>query len=553
MIKNIEISNFRNLHDISIPIAPQVTAICGLNATGKSTLLALLGHSAELKRKDGKTIFNTAFRTEFSEIIKGDKDFDPTGTFATVNYTSANTPDTIVDYRKLRVTWPNEKKKIKLPSGDDKIVTSERFRIVSGKSIISKGKAIRKDSKYTWPTFYLGLSRLYPYGETNDSTNKIKKLSFNDEEEKLWYTNTYNNILNTSDIIIDVQYISHKEAAKTVASSTETYPFVSNSAGQDNIGQILFSMISFKRLKTSFESQGKTWDGGLLLIDELDATLHPVAQVKLYKELVDFSKEYNVQVVFTTHSIYLLKIIHKLISSDRRYKDCEIINMTRRNKIVQVDVDPEFDVIYNDLTLNDPFITANSKIPVFTEDKETRWLIQKLLPDYLDRIYFLDATFPCTELLRLRKADPNYFTKAIIVVDGDVDILQIDSANSVNPDSGRNVKNLLSLPCKVPPEVMLYDYLTKEMSAEHPFWAANPQISIMMIEENGPLKSDKYSNLRKEREKNKAWFNDHIDLFENTRIIDYWVQDHQLEWKAFDTDFQKALSAVKREINSNII
>jgi len=553
MIKNIEISNFRNLHDISIPIAPQVTTICGLNATGKSTLLALLGHSAELKRKDGKTIFNSAFRTEFSEIIKGDKNFDPTGTFATVNYVSVDNPDIIVDYRKLRVTWPNEKKKIKMPSGEDKIVISERFRIVSGKSIVLKGKNVRKDSKYTWPTFYLGLSRLYPYGETNDSTNKIKTLSFNNEDEQSWYTSTYNNILNTSDNIIDVQYISHKDAAKTVASSTDTYPFVSNSAGQDNVGQILFSIISFKRLKSAFESQSKKWNGGLLLIDELDATLHPVAQVKLYKELVDFSKEYNVQVVFTTHSIYLLKVIHKLISSNRRYEGCEIINMTRRNKVVQMDVNPEFDIIYNDLTLNDPFIAANSKIPVFTEDKEARWLIQKLLPDYLDKIYFLDATFPCTELLRLRKADPNYFTKAIIIVDGDVDVIQIDAANNVNPDSGRNVKNLFSLPCSVPPEILIYNYLTKEMSADHPYWTSNPHVSIMLIEENSPLKAEKYSHIRKEREKNKAWFNDHIELFESTKIMDHWIQDHQTECKNFAIDFQKALSAVKREVNSNII
>ena len=50
------------------------------------------------------------------------------------------------------------------------------------------------------------------------------------------------------------------------------------------MGLILLAILSFKRLKTSTSN----WSGGVLLIDEIDATLHPAAQ----KRLIDLlSKE----------------------------------------------------------------------------------------------------------------------------------------------------------------------------------------------------------------------------------------------------------------------
>lgn len=77
------------------------------------------------------------------------------------------------------------------------------------------------------------------------------------------------------------------------ATKTKEYNHLGNSAGQDNIGQIISALISFKRLQKEL---GNRYKGGILLIDELDASLYPAAQIKLVDVLHKKSLELNLQV-----------------------------------------------------------------------------------------------------------------------------------------------------------------------------------------------------------------------------------------------------------------
>ena len=76
MFKNIKINNFRVLKNINIDLGRYITVLAGWNATGKSTLLALLANSTELKVGEGRTYSEKQFRAEFSEIIKGSLEYD---------------------------------------------------------------------------------------------------------------------------------------------------------------------------------------------------------------------------------------------------------------------------------------------------------------------------------------------------------------------------------------------------------------------------------------------------------------------------------------------
>ena len=76
MIQKMMIRKFRQFNNIEFYMGKYITAISGHNATGKSTILALLGNCAELKVKEGRPILQNQFRTEFSEIIKGSSKFD---------------------------------------------------------------------------------------------------------------------------------------------------------------------------------------------------------------------------------------------------------------------------------------------------------------------------------------------------------------------------------------------------------------------------------------------------------------------------------------------
>ncbi|WP_140245464.1 AAA family ATPase, partial [Vibrio parahaemolyticus] len=101
----------------------------------------------------------------------------------------------------------------------------------------------------------------------------------------------------------------------TLGISTEHYDWQSNSAGQDNLGKILLALISFKRLKNSFPDN---YQGGILAIDEIDATLYPGSQVQLLNLLGSIAKKENVQIIATTHSLQMLERISELKSTPGR-------------------------------------------------------------------------------------------------------------------------------------------------------------------------------------------------------------------------------------------
>ena len=71
MFKDIRIKDFRLFKEQKIVLGRQITVLCGRNSTGKSTILGMLANSGELKKKDGTTYTNKAFKAEFSELFKG--------------------------------------------------------------------------------------------------------------------------------------------------------------------------------------------------------------------------------------------------------------------------------------------------------------------------------------------------------------------------------------------------------------------------------------------------------------------------------------------------
>ena len=72
--------------------------------------------------------------------------------------------------------------------------------------------------------------------------------------------------------------------------------------------QIMYLLLSFIKLKTEYDNIGEPWPGGILLIDELDATLHPAAQIRLIDLIYKVCKQFNFQAVFTTHSLQIWNI-----------------------------------------------------------------------------------------------------------------------------------------------------------------------------------------------------------------------------------------------------
>lgn len=233
MIHSIELIEFRNLKNITINLGKYITAISGRNGLGKSTILALIGNACEIKTKDGKTLFNTQFRTEFSEIFKASSLFDLSGSNkCKINFCDINNRNTIVESKVCRTTWQDNK---------------TRFRV------IPETKGSNKNSrKKEWPSLYLGLSRLYPIGEVSDENIKIKNIKLDQEEE--YFRKNYIEILNLQfdnkdEVCVDMIDIGGNARKKGVGINTNEYSSITNSAGQDNIGQIILAIMSFRKLK----------------------------------------------------------------------------------------------------------------------------------------------------------------------------------------------------------------------------------------------------------------------------------------------------------------
>lgn len=524
MIKSIEMSNFRLFKNKNIILGKHLTVIAGKNAVGKSNLLGILGNSVELKKN--KPIIHKNYRTEFSDIFKGSLIYDPSSSNKyRVNFCDPTFSE-ICDYRDFRVSWQDNK---------------TRFRLIPNKKLPGGKKT---EAKVEWPTLYLGLSRLFPIGESEDKDIEESKLKLSESEED-WFIEKYKKILSLSqesfESISQINIKSNKYK-KGIGITTPTYDYLTNSAGQDNIGQILCSIISFKRLKNEL---GDTYTGGLLLIDELDATLHPLAQNLLVDLLYKESKANNIQTVFTTHSMSLLEYITNKTYCNTRIEDVnnniEIAYLTNDNYVLEIDRNPTFNYIKNELLLESA-VHQKNKVKIYVEDDEAKWLLENLLNDYKSNIDIKSTKLGSDELLKLNKIDAEYFSTIIIALDGDVTQNDILSSSS----GSNTTKNVLLLPGAKRPESIFYDYLIS-LNPEHEFLVETRHLnySLRYFRDKGP---DSYPGDQAERERYKNWFNGHLEHFKAFQLYDHWEIDNQDIVDQFIREFKLLFNDIAKNL-----
>ena len=162
----------------------------------------------------------------------------------------------------------------------------------------------------------------------------------------------------------------------------------------------------------------------ILLIDEFDATLHPSLQWHLMRIIRNYSKQYAIQVVATTHSL-------SLIEDCLRCKD-NVLYLTDNNGLIGVMPEPDKYKIEAKLkTLSMTEIYADRKIPVLMEDAEAKCFLEEIF-DYYQNQYdnefanarscfeLVDVTFGADTLKKLFK---NHVVtgamRGICVLDGD--------------------------------------------------------------------------------------------------------------------------------------
>lgn len=558
-INKITVHDYRAFQkEFNMKLSKNVTVIAGLNGVGKSTLLAILTNVGELKKY--KALNGKFFRGEFSDVIMYDKNNDTVGDKAKIYFSDLpSSPSNFNVVKELAFRASIQKRIIKIPkyvkikghnTYEKKVTKKEiaRYRLIPKKS-----KNRNNERKVTWPSFYMGLSRLTPIGE-NDSA--IPKKIPNEISAKI-ITN-HKSILSEKEDFKNASIANFDIGTKFPKANitAQSYGFASNSNGQDNTGQILETVYSFENLKKEMEDKGDEYIGGILAIDELDATLHPAAQKKIFDWLLKKSEELNLQIVFTTHSITLLEHASKL-QADNNNRDKIKINYLHSfadnpgKVIVKENPNPN----YYKYDLQQTYSNIPNHLPevfVLSEDSITRWFAKSLIKFAnnieLFQMNWLNVNISWSHLLNLYDSSPSSFSNFLILLDPDLNfddehdsdlkLYMKEHFTAFQVNSSKS--NVFVLPGHKSIENMMWDYLHSFSSTASIF--DDP----LLISSGINYDSLRIIDSRFQNDKNhKQWFKENGSLM--NVIIKYWIRDNEKDVRCF---VGILLSAYKRIISN---
>jgi len=490
VIEKLQITKFRHLENIDLKFGKRLTAIAGQNGTGKSSVLGLLGHVFTFPNTY-KTLNNNPFATEYSEIFK----------FSYPQYDRPKEHEYCVHLdggKNISVLSYDRKER-----GGNK---SLRLRV---------GKSKRQANKIVLPVIYLGLRRLFPLAQETRISQSRGTLT---PEQIKKYQDFHNEVLIMEEVVAP-EYVD--SFSKTFyAARTEKYNYYGNSAGQDNVGQIFTAFLSYEKLR---DTMGKNYPGGLLLIDELDATLYHGAQIKLLEKMMHISADLNLQIIFTTHSTV---IVEKMLSNECKYH-CSVGYLTSSSgKVQNVQGDVGIEQIINDLKVQSPLKSKIEKIVVFCEDQEARlWVSNMLGRKITQHLQFVPDSLGAEQLITLANKKIPVFKKTIFVLDG---------------DKGKALKDnvcprVMVLPGSVSPERFFYDYL-KTLPADHTFWGGVGGYTRQVCFKNLPNPSSNSNDM-------KRWFNEQREQWGRgcARLLNQWRNDNSVAAVNFTSSFETIL------------
>lgn len=554
VVKEINIKHFRGLNEIKIDFADNLTLIAGKNGTSKSTILGIIAQMFSFRTNylnnqslkiytqlDGKP-----FESRFDDHFKLSKEFDLPQ--------SMNIEIEVVDGLEKRIK-----------SGMTLTLNDSRDRSKS-RPILRKNPDLDgnlNSRNVTAPLIFLGLNRLSPiskrsgYKQFDDpylSEPENQKIAKQFAQNVLAKAQAYTSITPTND---------RSERNESIAPHGEEYDENSISVGEDNIGQIIKSILSFKKLKETYAD----YSGGILLIDELDAGLFPAAQKNLIEELKKCSSQYKIQIIATTHSPVILQNIYDEVQKNPKTNNKSIFLSDSYGKISKID-SPSWEQIESDLNLspiNSKKTSNIIKVPIFLEDGEATAFFKALIYRRLNTNFFKISTplgIGAESFITLHNKKIEHFTnQSVVILDCDKDT--------------KKLSNFVSLPGTLPPDQLIFNFLFN-IKNDDSFWeqpylkgsAISPSLihnlneycnimnefdlkqgddlkeklsDYLVLNKNGSVHG-KIRNLFKAFYKESTIQKFLLDKKKPSQNIFYSILDAQKDWKSqFLTDFEKSL------------
>jgi predicted ATPase len=511
IISRVEIKKFRKFNDIQFNLGKKITIIAGQNGTMKSTLLGLIGHPFSLNDKENlmnnaKTIDGYDFGSKFTDKFNFSTSYEKAGEH---QYTLYFTSDDIYNGKNCY-----NAKSINRSAGG-KII---------GLRIWSAAGNEKNMAYVQIPVIFLSLKRLVPIGEERV---KAGNFELNDDEMKL-VKKYHSKILLLNEEVLNGEHVKSSNKS-TIGFKTRLYDPRTNSAGQDNVGKILLSVLSFKRLMEDYPNEYK---GGLLLIDEIDATMFPRAQEELIESLVYFSGKYKIQIICTTHSVSAMKAIMA-----EKYSfggDRSVLYLRNRENKILVNANDDLDLMLADLKVIPK--PGPKKIRLYCEDSEAFIFISGLIPKSSKLLIMMmdKVSLGAENYLELVRKKIPEFCYNIIALDG---------------DQKNKIKNMANNICVLPgdelsPEELFFDFL-KNLSDEDDFWDQEQNYTKQVC--LGQYCGENRPNNRVEF---KKWFNAQSNYWGDRcmKLINRWKQDNARKVEIFLKQFNSAFEYAKKNM-----
>lgn len=516
MIKKIGVTKYRKLQNMEFDLTKEINVISGTNGTCKTSLLHMVSNSFQAVTKKCTWVhnpscldvikqINSITNPKIESLTKGDKTYnDPAngarGTLFSVDY---------YGHESLEFRKHNSK-------------LSSRYAV---KPWYRPGTT---EKLPFCPVIYLGLARLYPFGEylNDDAVERLKKnlpAEYQGEIAEIYRSLTGINISSVSP-----QKMGDIKTRADFESDVAGIDSNTISAGEDNLFILISALVSLKYYFENITSNNEV--ESVLLIDEFDATLHPSLQFRLLDIFRTYSTSYKIQIVFTTHSLstveYALKKGDNVIYL--------IDNITSVAKMEAPDIYKIKMYLYN-VTRDDIYLSKT--IPIFSEDKEARVFLN-ILFDYFEEycpdftnvkrfFHFVDANIGATNLKTI--FDDSYLLKSTMKC---ICILDGDQQRDLN-------KYTITLPGGNSPEKVIMEYALLLFDNDSDFWTAPAILDLnygkVYFRDNikpdidyipahlQELRDEGQSTHGVERELRKNAFSKHQRFFE--LLFRHWVHD----------------------------
>ncbi|MCU9614130.1 AAA family ATPase [Caldibacillus lycopersici] len=549
MLKNINIKKFRKFNELFLEIPSRLTLISGTNGIGKSTLLGIIANGSGTK--SFKTLSNKDFHPEFKDYFILSKDehrdarkFDDYYE-VTLKYNYKN----MDIFKRVRTSHPNEPylklvpRTVSFDGVQNEVVTND---------VYSK-TGITESGRIPLPTFFVSTSRLFPFGESKSTDENLTKVTNrkninNQEHITKNYIEMYNKVLPRSiDPKKDELYETIKPKIKYSGFyvKPDSSSILTQSIGQDSISGILNALLSFENI-----SNEPNYNGGILCIDELDASLHPDAQIRLLRLLREQAEKLNLQIIFTSHSLTIIKEMLKLQNKD---KTKFAVLYFRNNLRPYYRGTDTYTSIKADLFSQIQY--SMPKVKIYLEDEEARFALEQILKIYeeesetknlLNQCELISSQISCSTLLNLPEKD-SYFKDTIIILDGDAkynkqpNVYNYLENEPIGYNKINNIpSNVLFLPDDFSPEATLFRALyniAKEEENHLSFWNSvenninlgnyHPQNILIELDEM-------IINKKLNRDDFKKWFRSHLSFFEQSGIYKYYYNEIKKQNDIFD-------------------